>query len=90
MTCIAVFRDNLVFKLCQFKYCENGVVVWLIFDAYMLLLYAAASCPQNCKTCVALSNGATRCDDCIDNYQLMSTTSDVNGVAVAGKCYSTF
>ena len=60
----------------------------MIFDVYMLLLYAAVACPPNCKTCVALSNGATRCEVCIDNYQLMSTTSAVNGVAVDGKCYS--
>jgi len=60
-----------------------------LFSLYPLLRYAAAACPRNCKTCVALSNGATRCDDCIDSYyQLMSTTSAVNGVAVDGKCYS--
>jgi len=65
---------------------KNMTLMLLIIDTDILLLYAA--CQQNCETCVAISNTETRCEDCIDNYQLMSTTSDVNGVAVAGKCYS--
>ena len=64
-------------------------MISLNFDAETLLLYAAACQQPNCERCVALGNGATRCDECLDNYQMMSTTSAVNGVAVAGKCYST-
>jgi len=60
----------------------------MLFNFYSDILFVYAECQQNCETCVAISNTETRCEDCIDNYQFISTTSDVNDVGVAGKCYS--
>jgi len=48
-----------------------------------------AECPQNCKTCQT-DNSATvaTCTDCVDDHKLIK--SIINGVTVAGNCYSMY